>query len=228
MLVCMAAPNLWYAKKHSAQQSIVSSCTLSHLLWKISQVKKQCMPEAAALHFLTKVFTFADCFSTWIKCCPNILKHLKPETKHILPHLVTQDNWINGWQWWNGQQHTYTSSLPQKTRVRQWEPRSGSQRLKSWCLCSSTGRLVSGDCKKNIHVWQPQEGGTSWKIDQRPFSSHSKSVEDLQWSPTEATVRQGSVKPEIRKLMEQAARLSHLVDYLCLCSQTLWSTLVKY
>lgn len=50
------------------------------------------------------------------------------------------------------------------------------------------GRLVSGDCKKNIHVWEPQEGGTSWKIDQRPFSSHSQSVEDLQWSPTEATV----------------------------------------
>ncbi|KAK1795317.1 hypothetical protein P4O66_010487 [Electrophorus voltai] len=50
------------------------------------------------------------------------------------------------------------------------------------------GRLVSGDCKKNIHVWEPREGGTSWQVDQRPFSSHSKSVEDLQWSPTEATV----------------------------------------
>lgn len=52
-----------------------------------------------------------------------------------------------------------------------------------------TGRLVSGDCKKNIHVWEPREGGTSWQIDQRPFSSHTKSVEDVQWSPTEATVR---------------------------------------
>ncbi|XP_004077981.1 glutamate-rich WD repeat-containing protein 1 [Oryzias latipes] len=50
------------------------------------------------------------------------------------------------------------------------------------------GRLVSGDCKKNIHVWEPREGGSAWQIDQRPFSSHSKSVEDLQWSPTEATV----------------------------------------
>ncbi|XP_030639813.1 glutamate-rich WD repeat-containing protein 1 [Chanos chanos] len=50
------------------------------------------------------------------------------------------------------------------------------------------GRLISGDCKKNIHVWEPQEGGTSWQIDQRPFSSHTKSVEDLQWSPNEATV----------------------------------------
>lgn len=64
------------------------------------------------------------------------------------------------------------------------------------CVCGtvnfkvylSTGRLVSGDCKKNIHVWEPREGGSSWQIDQRPFSSHSKSVEDLQWSPTEATV----------------------------------------
>ncbi|XP_035236553.1 glutamate-rich WD repeat-containing protein 1 [Anguilla rostrata] len=50
------------------------------------------------------------------------------------------------------------------------------------------GRLASGDCKKNIHVWEPREDGSSWQIDQRPFSSHSKSVEDLQWSPTEATV----------------------------------------
>uniref|UniRef100_A0A1A8G517 Glutamate-rich WD repeat-containing protein 1 n=1 Tax=Nothobranchius korthausae TaxID=1143690 RepID=A0A1A8G517_9TELE len=50
------------------------------------------------------------------------------------------------------------------------------------------GRLVTGDCRKTIHVWEPCEGGASWQIDQRPFSSHSKSVEDLQWSPTEATV----------------------------------------
>ncbi|KAG7270137.1 hypothetical protein CRUP_027207 [Coryphaenoides rupestris] len=54
--------------------------------------------------------------------------------------------------------------------------------------CKVPGRLVTGDCKKNIHVWEPQEGGASWTVDQRPFSSHSKSVEDLQWSPTEATV----------------------------------------
>lgn len=53
---------------------------------------------------------------------------------------------------------------------------------------SSPGRLVSGDCRKNIHVWEPREDGASWQIDQRPFSSHSQSVEDLQWSPTEATV----------------------------------------
>ncbi|XP_069462732.1 glutamate-rich WD repeat-containing protein 1 [Ambystoma mexicanum] len=49
------------------------------------------------------------------------------------------------------------------------------------------GRLLTGDCNKNIHLWNPTEGGT-WHVDQRPFTSHTKSVEDLQWSPTEATV----------------------------------------
>ncbi|CAH2319236.1 glutamate-rich WD repeat-containing 1 [Pelobates cultripes] len=49
------------------------------------------------------------------------------------------------------------------------------------------GRLITGDCNKNIHMWNPVEGGT-WHVDQRPFTGHTKSVEDLQWSPTEATV----------------------------------------
>ncbi|KAM4704080.1 glutamate-rich WD repeat-containing protein 1 [Rhinophrynus dorsalis] len=51
----------------------------------------------------------------------------------------------------------------------------------------TAGRLVTGDCNKNIHLWNPREGGT-WHVDQRPFTGHTKSVEDLQWSPTEATV----------------------------------------
>ncbi|KAM5132554.1 glutamate-rich WD repeat-containing protein 1 [Mantella aurantiaca] len=51
----------------------------------------------------------------------------------------------------------------------------------------SAGRLVTGDCTKNIHLWTPREGGT-WHIDQRPFAGHTKSVEDLQWSPNEASV----------------------------------------
>ncbi|XP_068097403.1 glutamate-rich WD repeat-containing protein 1 [Hyperolius riggenbachi] len=51
----------------------------------------------------------------------------------------------------------------------------------------SAGRLITGDCNKNIHLWNPKEGGT-WHVDQRPFTGHTKSVEDLQWSPNEATV----------------------------------------
>ncbi|KAG9481620.1 glutamate-rich WD repeat-containing protein 1 [Eleutherodactylus coqui] len=51
----------------------------------------------------------------------------------------------------------------------------------------TAGRLITGDCNKNIHLWNPKEGGT-WHVDQRPFAGHTKSVEDLQWSPNEATV----------------------------------------
>ena len=48
-------------------------------------------------------------------------------------------------------------------------------------------RLLTGDCNKNIHLWNPSDDG-SWHVDQRPYASHTESVEDLQWSPNEATV----------------------------------------
>ena len=49
------------------------------------------------------------------------------------------------------------------------------------------GQLLTGDCKNNIHLWKPQGGG-SWHVDQRSFSGHEGSVEDIQWSPNEKTV----------------------------------------
>jgi len=51
------------------------------------------------------------------------------------------------------------------------------------------GKLISGDCKGGIHVWTPRpDAADAWTVDQRPFLGHKESVEDLQWSPTEATV----------------------------------------
>ena len=47
------------------------------------------------------------------------------------------------------------------------------------------GRLATGDCKKDIYLWEPHEAGT-WTVNSTPFYGHHQSVEDLQWSPTEA------------------------------------------
>ncbi|CAL1399113.1 unnamed protein product [Linum trigynum] len=46
------------------------------------------------------------------------------------------------------------------------------------------GRMVSGDCRNSIHLWEPTSG-SSWNVDPAPFLGHVSSVEDLQWSPTE-------------------------------------------
>lgn len=54
-------------------------------------------------------------------------------------------------------------------------------------LLSCEGCLATGDCNKNIHLWFAQDGG-SWRVDQRPYTGHTASVEDIQWSPNEANV----------------------------------------
>jgi ribosome assembly protein RRB1 len=59
------------------------------------------------------------------------------------------------------------------------------------------GHLATGDCLGNIHLWTPREGGGSYQVTPSYDSSsndasndkdHNPSIEDLQWSPTEATV----------------------------------------
>ncbi|CAG9761259.1 unnamed protein product [Ceutorhynchus assimilis] len=49
-----------------------------------------------------------------------------------------------------------------------------------------TGVLATGDCKHDIHIWNPSD--SSWQVDQRPLIGHQNSVEDLQWSPNERNV----------------------------------------
>ncbi len=49
------------------------------------------------------------------------------------------------------------------------------------------GMLATGDCSKNIHIWKPNE--TEWLVDQRPYIGHTSSVEDIQWSPNEQSVK---------------------------------------
>lgn len=54
-----------------------------------------------------------------------------------------------------------------------------------WCP-TIEGMLATGDCKKNIHLWNPEPSG--WKVDQKPLLGHEASVEDVQWSPNERHV----------------------------------------
>jgi ribosome assembly protein RRB1 len=59
------------------------------------------------------------------------------------------------------------------------------------------GHLATGDCLGNIHLWTPRDGGGSYEVtpsydasnnNDNDNKDHNPSVEDLQWSPTEATV----------------------------------------
>ncbi|XP_050672109.1 glutamate-rich WD repeat-containing protein 1 [Leptidea sinapis] len=55
-----------------------------------------------------------------------------------------------------------------------------------WCP-TELGVLATGDCRRDIHIWKPNEAGT-WTVDQRPLIGHTGSVEDIQWSPNEKNV----------------------------------------
>lgn len=49
-----------------------------------------------------------------------------------------------------------------------------------------TGMLASGDIHSNIYV--TSASNTSYRTDKTPYTSHTSSIEDLQWSPVEKTV----------------------------------------
>jgi ribosome assembly protein RRB1 len=50
----------------------------------------------------------------------------------------------------------------------------------------ASGHLLTGDCAGDIYAWNPLASNT-WKVSSA-YKGHTSSVEDLQWSPTEATV----------------------------------------
>lgn len=50
----------------------------------------------------------------------------------------------------------------------------------------TVGALASGDCRGKLHTWAPREGG-SWAVS-GAYAGHGGSVEDIEWSPSEATV----------------------------------------
>jgi len=76
--------------------------------------------------------------------------------------------------------------------------------VEGWALSWSpkaSGRLVNGDCAGKIYIWEPIEGA-QWNVDKEPYSGHTDSVEDIQWSPSEAHVFASSSVDKTVKLWD--------------------------
>ncbi|TVY13791.1 Ribosome assembly protein rrb1 [Lachnellula arida] len=56
-----------------------------------------------------------------------------------------------------------------------------------WSPLISTGKLITGDNNGSIYV-TTRTAGEGWATDSRPFTGHTGSVEELQWSPSEKNV----------------------------------------
>ncbi|PQE05498.1 putative RRB1-involved in the regulation of ribosome biosynthesis protein [Rutstroemia sp. NJR-2017a WRK4] len=56
-----------------------------------------------------------------------------------------------------------------------------------WSPLISTGKLVTGDNDGKIYI-TTRTAGEGWQVDSRPFTGHTGSVEELQWSPSEKNV----------------------------------------
>lgn len=56
-----------------------------------------------------------------------------------------------------------------------------------WSPLHPVGKLLTGDNDGLIYATTRTDGG-GWVTDTRPFQGHTNSVEDLQWSPSEASV----------------------------------------
>lgn len=56
-----------------------------------------------------------------------------------------------------------------------------------WSPLHPNGKLLTGDNDGLMYVTTRTDGG-GWVTDNRPFAGHTSSVEDIQWSPSEASV----------------------------------------
>lgn len=78
---------------------------------------------------------------------------------------------------------------------------------------AQAGRLATGDCHRNIFVYQLNDSG-GCSVDDTPFKGHTDSVEDLQWSPTEASVfASGSVDRSV-KIWDTRNKSSAMLSFM--------------
>ena len=100
-----------------------------------------------------------------------------------------------------GQSHVYDLSAPLNSLMVRGAPR-GQQVTKpvytykghktegyalDWSPVTA-GQIATGDNSGAIQIWKMESNSSSWSMEGGPFIGHRNSVEDIQWSPTEATV----------------------------------------
>lgn len=92
----------------------------------------------------------------------------------------------------------------------------------------TAGSLVTGDCASRIHLWKQREA--SWQVDKTPFTGHTDSVEDLQWSPNEATVFASCSVDKTVRIWDTRARKSmvHIVAHNADVNVISWNKRVSH
>lgn len=74
------------------------------------------------------------------------------------------------------------------------------------------GKLVTGDCSKFIYAWSNTE--SAWSVDKVPFTGHKASVEDLQWSPTEASVFASCSADRTVRIWDTRRKAGSMIDVM--------------
>jgi ribosome assembly protein RRB1 len=112
---------------------------------------------------------------------PTTLTATMTETGQVLIHDITP--------------HLTSFDTPGTTVTHQQNKASSTLRMHKgvegyaidWSPLVPQGKLLTGDNAGKIYVSTHNEGG-SWAVDDRPFTGHESSIEDIQWSPVERSV----------------------------------------
>ncbi len=90
------------------------------------------------------------------------------------------------------------------------------------------GRLATGDCASRIHVWEPTPG--RWAVSD-PYTGHTASVEDIQWSPCEPTVFASCSADKSIRIWDMRERRHSMLDvpaHEADCNVLSWNRLASF
>jgi len=93
----------------------------------------------------------------------------------------------------------------------------------------SEGKLATGDCSNIIHVLEPKE--SQWVSQETPYTGHTASVEDIQWSPSQAEVFASCGVDKTVKIWDTRCRTNSVLSVTAHLSDVnviSWNTTVQF